>query len=715
LQRRWVLAVVLGPLCAAIAAVAAWFVVPRSRYIARAMLHVASSEPNIIFQTQEAKLNFDIYKQTQLRLLKSRSVVTSVLRKPEVCGLPIVRQQPIDPLVWLEGQIQADYTGEILNISISGSRPDGLAILVNSVVERYLEEVVNVEAKERRKRYDKLKEIYGEYQAKLQAKRETLEELAKQIGSTDKANVRLTHAFAIESRAAMEKELRQLRIDLRKAETELAVRRRYQSSSTAGSAIPDYDIHESMQKDELVRQYSAQIARLNKSLSLARSRVRNPSDPSVQGLMKELGSLTRALAAREAGLRPLIVARLLAQGHGGQDPDDSTLEERIAVLKELERTTAADVKGLAEEVGSINENSLHLEALQDEIALADVASKRVGNEVEALSVELNAPSRVRLIEPADPPRMEADKRPRMAGMAGFGAFALVLLGISWCEFRVHRIGSADEVVQGLGIRLVGTLPPLPNRTRRLLAGPDASRDPSWHARLVESIDNTRTNLLYAASSAVAPRAVMVTSAVGGEGKTSLACHLATSIARTGWKTLLIDGDLRRPAGHQLLNLPLAPGFSELVRGEVDLDDVIRPTFVGCLWMIPAGLCDDRAIQALAREDLRQLFEQLRGRFDFIMVDTPPVLPVSDALMIGRHVDAVICSVLRGVSQLPKVYAAYERLQSLGIRILGAVMAGVRNDIYDADYQYLRKAQVEAEREDGPLGRKAGASSRVKPT
>jgi capsular exopolysaccharide synthesis family protein len=171
------------------------------------------------------------------------------------------------------------------------------------------------------------------------------------------------------------------------------------------------------------------------------------------------------------------------------------------------------------------------------------------------------------------------------------------------------------------------------------------------------------------------RVVMITSAVKGEGKTSLACHLAISLARAGRRTLLIDCDLRSPTAHRLFDLPPGPGLSEVLRGEVDVADVLQPTLACGLYLIPAGRCDAHAIQALAQDPIQALFGDLRGRYDFIIVDSAPVLTVVDSLLVSQNVDAVILSILRDVSQVPKVYAAYERLAVLGIRMLGAVVNG----------------------------------------
>ncbi len=168
---------------------------------------------------------------------------------------------------------------------------------------------------------------------------------------------------------------------------------------------------------------------------------------------------------------------------------------------------------------------------------------------------------------------------------------------------------------------------------------------------------------------------MVTSATHGEGKTTVASHLASSLARAGRRTLLIDGDLRRPSAHQLFELPMHPGFSEVLLSEVELTDAVQTTTLDGLSFMAAGQWDREVLHALARDGVEGIFEKLQQEFDFVVIDSHPVLAATDSLLIGQRVDAVILSVLREVSQMPRVYAASQRLTTLGIRVLGAVVNG----------------------------------------
>jgi capsular exopolysaccharide synthesis family protein len=209
---------------------------------------------------------------------------------------------------------------------------------------------------------------------------------------------------------------------------------------------------------------------------------------------------------------------------------------------------------------------------------------------------------------------------------------------------------------------------------------------TWNNILLESVDAMRAMILHASRNE-SLQVLMVASALKGEGKTSLACHLATSLARARRRTLLIDCDLRSPAIHRTFDVLSEPGVCEVLRGEIAVADAVQPTIAQGLSIIPAGRCDTRAIQALGQGNLEMAFEELKQQYDYIIVDTAPVLPVADSLQVCQHVDAVVFSVLRDVSRVPKVQAAYERLAMLGVRMLGAVIAGTRAENYDASYAY----------------------------
>ena len=217
----------------------------------------------------------------------------------------------------------------------------------------------------------------------------------------------------------------------------------------------------------------------------------------------------------------------------------------------------------------------------------------------------------------------------------------------------------------------------------------SGQNAEWQQHLAESVDNTRTLLLYGLDGTQSVRTILVTSALSGEGKTSLSGHLAVSLARAGFKTVLVDGDMRRPSLHRVLGVPLNSGLSELLRGQATLEEVLQPTPAPGLSIIPAGIWHSRLPQVLAGNAWRDIKNSLETEFDYVIVDSPPLLPVADSLLLARHVDGVLLSLLHDVSRMGAVAAAKDRLAIVGTHILGVVINGVNNDFYGPSYPYCR--------------------------
>lgn len=684
LRRRVRLAVGLAALAAALAATAAYIVVPPAKYTAQAMLHVAAEQPRILVKTAESQSEYSSYQRTQLAMLRSRLVLGTALKRPEIAQSPTIKQQ-VEPVEWLDKQLKIDFaeSSEILRISLSGIDPVEPAKLVNAVVQAYLDEVVNVEVSQRRERADMLKEVWNRYQENLRSKRDEVRRLSMTAGSDDKQALAVLRHSEAEQLAKADAELSRTRDEMRRLRIELDVAQRSQAANqTSPVAIADV-----IARDPTVATLSSQADRARSKYDQLRRATRDAADPSVLAAAQAYEAARAMLEARRAQARPAAIEQVTLQSRTS-GPNLAALGERIEVLEGLESLQAEDVKRLMDRGRTMTQASVDLNATREEIFHADELARRIGGEVEALNLELRAPARIRLRERAETSRSKDELRQiKASGAAAVGAFALALFGVSFWEFHARRVASPDDLRLGLGVRVVGTLPLLP-KGRQL----DARRGKALQNLMIESVDSTRASLIHAGRDQPI-RVIMVGSAEGGEGKTSLACHLAASLARSGRQTLLIDCDLRRPSAHRVLDLPGEIGVSEILRGEADLGDAIMTTSATNLWFLPAGICDAEALQGLSRDEIGSLFAILRQRFDYIVVDTPPILPVADALMIGQHVDAVLFAVMRDVSRMPKVQAAYDRLASLGIRMLGAIVAGARTETYGGQYEYAAQRQA----------------------
>ncbi|MBV8266974.1 MAG: AAA family ATPase [Planctomycetaceae bacterium] len=689
LRRRWRMGFGLGLSLAAVAWAAVWYLSPQAKYTARATLHVSANPKYIIFDPKERLADYRTYQRSQVALAKSRFVLADALKKPEIVGLATIRDHPsIDD--WLSKNINIIFqdSSEVLEISLTGNHPTDLAKLVNAVLDSYMSLVVDEEQKERQARLEKLRGLWKRYRDNLHAKRKELRELSETIGSNDKLTLLIAHQAKIQHLDVAEQEQMRVKFELGKAEAELAALEAQANEADSGG-MPSAAIDERVEASPAILELKNRIQMLTNQYDRVAHVARIKSDPAVLAVSKQLDVAQRDLAACRARLRPAIAMEIRNATLKDDWANLVRLRAKINAAKMYKEAIDKDIERLRGETKIINRGSLDMSQQQDEIQIVSETARKIGAEVEAMDVELGAPSRIRVIDRAVVPIKKGKfQKVKASGSAATGTFAIVLLGVSYWEFRARRIATVGEVVHGLGLRLVGTLPALPNRSPRH----DDVKVRRWQSLLVESVDATRAMLLHA-SRVEAIRMVMVTSAVKGEGKTSLACHLAASLARAGLRTLLIDCDLRCPTAHRVLDLLPEPGLSEVLRGEVDAADVIQPALAGGLYLIPAGRCDALAIQALARDRIRALFDDLRGRYDFIVVDSAPVLPVADSLLVSQLVDAVIFSILRDVSRGPMVYAAHERLTVLGARILGTVVNGATGEFYGSDYSYAPQAVV----------------------
>ncbi|HEX6961138.1 MAG TPA: polysaccharide biosynthesis tyrosine autokinase, partial [Lacipirellula sp.] len=259
------------------------------------------------------------------------------------------------------------------------------------------------------------------------------------------------------------------------------------------------------------------------------------------------------------------------------------------------------------------------------------------------------------------------ERYSIAGIGGLAALALTCYGIALLEFRHRRLNGPTDMDEGLGIRVLGVLPSV---SLKQLGGSSLVA-----TQVAEAVDNVRATLMH--DSTTTPRqVVMITSSQTMEGNTVVAASLALSLSRAGRRTLLVDGDLRSPSLHKLFGMALEDGLSEVLRAELDLADAVRPTNNEGLYLLTAGVCSAEVIHALATDQPHAIFEKLRDQFDFVVIDAPPVLGISDSLSIGQYVDGAVLTVLRDHSQIRKVHKSVELLRSMGIRLVGAVVNGM---------------------------------------
>jgi capsular exopolysaccharide synthesis family protein len=674
LQRRWLLAAALGLLLAPAAAAAAWLLLS-AKYTAFAQLHLASVPPWVVAKnvdTPEGRSEFSTFQKTQAMRIKGRLVLSTALARDDVKRLSIVQEQN-DPIGWLEEElkVEAPDGSEIMTVSLAGTEPQEQVTLVQAVVKSYEEQVVNAERDRRANRVKELEKIYGTTDTQLRADKDALRQMANTHGTSDKEVLTQQQIGLTTDLAELKKQHAQTRFERMNAERRLtALKAQGKTVQDAPPPVSEAELGTMLDADGIAKGHQANIEKLRQIIKGFERDGSRPDEPTLVRAREQVQEEQKALDERKAALHADASKRTHSKVREDYDALLAQVQADVGALSAQEKALETEANALAEKAKTIGTSSTELEMLRAKIDREKKYADKVWDDVELLKAEVKSPPRVTLLQEAALQKKDIKRQVLATAAAPLAVLVLVALAVAMLEFRARRIRSAEEVAVGLGIRVVGAVPQL----RR-------QGDAGQQDGVVESIDAIRTLLLHDAN-VEAARVVMVTSAAPGEGKTTLACSLADSLARAGRKTLLIDCDLRTPAAHQMFELPLQPGFSEILLGEIDAADAIQKTPVPGLAVVTAGQWDREVLRALAREGTQEIFEKLKEEYEFIVVDSHPVLTATDSLLLGQHVDAVLLSVLRDVSRTPHVYTASQRLATLNVRVLGAVVNGAAaDDVY----------------------------------
>ncbi len=185
------------------------------------------------------------------------------------------------------------------------------------------------------------------------------------------------------------------------------------------------------------------------------------------------------------------------------------------------------------------------------------------------------------------------------------------------------------------------------------------------------------------------RSFLVTSANRGEGKSTVASHLAITVARfRGKKSLVVDADLRRPRLHQVFDVPKEPGLYECLTGEIDPMEAVKDTPIENLKVIPAGRRVKSPAHLFEGEIMTEIFEKIKFYYDIIIVDSAPIIPVSDPMLISSVVDGVILVLLAGMTPRNVSLRAKNILLDADANLLGVVVNNLSEVLpYYYDYQY----------------------------
>jgi polysaccharide biosynthesis transport protein len=381
-------------------------------------------------------------------------------------------------------------------------------------------------------------------------------------------------------------------------------------------------------------------------------------------------------------------------------------EYRTAVQREkLLAQALADQKNQA---NSFNQNSIQYNILKRQVEtdkqLYDGLLQRMK---EAGVAGLLKSNNIHVVDPARP--SQTPYKPNKAMNLSLGLAIGLLLGLGLAFFFEHMDSSVktpDDVDKFIKLPSLGVIPSaaslLQSSRRKLIAVPggnaskEAAHDSSVElityqdtkSLISEAYRNLRTSVLLSSGSGHPPKTLLVTSSQAGEGKTTTAINIAITLSQTGGKVVLLDCDMRNPRVHRIMGVENTAGMSTYLSGNSDLSTLIQQTDIPNLFIVSAGRIPPNPAELLGSSRMKQGIALLDEYFEHIVIDSPPVLSVTDARILGSMVDGVVLVIKGGETPKEAVQRTKRLLQEVHAHVIGTLLNNV--DVRSADYYYYSK-------------------------
>ena len=647
LRRRWRVALLVTLMSGAASCSGVWLLMP-PHYAVGATILVDPIQREILFRDADTDISrvYRQYLNTQARILASPALIASTLNAPGIGSLPSLRDLA-DPVADIRSRLEIEQVRgtQLMQVTLTGKDAGDMAVIVNALTKAYL---VAHENKKRQRDDRQLKSLHEQEEGLLlsiETQSFLLREMSIQGSSA-----------AIDEWVA---ELRRTVTAARNTREVAAVKLAALDSMEDPEALVHGDhrgFGSYLPSDGEWTALRQSIRALETAHLDDRRLGRGASHPDVLDRPDRITAMRAQLARRESELREQYVVSLRL----GIDAERFDAEITVRVLEE-------ELDRLGKRQSDAAHQVVELDDIRHERDRLEGALARVREKIWNVEVEQNRVPRVTIDARAVAPKTpNIDKRPKYLAAA---LFASLLLGAVTALLRNQydtSVREPGEVPSRLGMPLLGSVAYIPNADAITLGDDE---------RMSEPMRGISTALLASAGNG-RMHSRLVTSPTAGSGKSSLAVSLARNVARTGRRVLLVDADNAGQGVTRVFDLTGHLGLAEFLRGDCRSDEVLASGDVPGLQILPAGQRDDRfgdlLVQRRAQERARALFQS----FDEVIVDSPPVLGSSHALVLATLVDEVVLVLRAGKSTREQAQAARHYLATVGGKVVGVILNAV---------------------------------------
>jgi polysaccharide biosynthesis transport protein len=676
---RWPVMLAVFLVCAIPAAILAWILVP-AQYTAVATLRFLSVQPQVITDSRILTEPWDKYVNTQVNMLMDNDVLGRALNEPKVRGLPVVQAQDA-PLEFLKAKVSARLQPgtELVRVMCTLPERDATKTIVDTVVAVYLDMARKAESELGGNRMGTLLRTEQQLTSELDMLSTRIYERQRELGvpllpflpnPTQSETQMFQEAINDADRELM---AARSRSDAAKRALDLAEVETAKYAQDPSGPIYSFGIEQAVAMDPRVVSLRSGVTALQSELVI-KGQNATERNPQLQADRKRLTTLEGRLAQVERDARgDALKSFKFSKEHEFRDA-----EEVAARAQQLRDDYMARLDEHRKDMRLATETFTDYDELRRKRDEKQKQLDIVTAEINTIRIESSAPGRVQSASQAVvPPNPQHGKRFQYMLLGIMASAGLSVTFGLWRELMDQQVRSPQDIQSVTAIPIVATIPHvsedrLPDKTHSPLLIMDHPNSPT-----ADEFRRILVRLLYPVGGAAEINSCLVTSPTRGDGKTSMACNLATALAEADRRVLLLDISFREASVEKCFGLEEAPGLCDILCGSGTLLEYIRPTPVPNLHLLGPGFGDGDLAGRLASRELLELLEEAEHEFDHVIIDSPPSLLMADARLLAPVVDGVIVVVGAGVSTLGMIRRCLRELDQAGATVIGIALNKLR--------------------------------------
>lgn len=644
--------------------------------------------------------NYQDYLATHMELIRSPLIVRRAIQKPEVQNLPVFASQGADPMGAIISSLSVsrgakdsmgNYTN-ILHLSCRGPDAEYCGVVLKAVIDGYtefLEETYRNVSDDTAKLIMQARDILDKDLAKKKADyyafRKSSDLLRK---GKESISIHRERLLNIESkRAALH--LRRAELQGKLTAIEKAIKN---GNHNLLAALLDQRTSESFGARSPASTLEDQLYPLlvqQKTLE----ELYGPDHPQVIDVRNKI-DLTRKLHARstvEAGKEENPAS---AGVWGPVGLYKESLKRDLGDIDEQEQFLSSLFTQEEEKARKQFHDESRDEDFQSDIANTQALYNDIIKKLDQVNLIKDSGGYAVQIVSAPGPGERVDPNLMLAVTIGMLFGSVAGLGLAYLvDLADQSFRTPEEIRHRLGLPVIGHIPMLSPEAKGDRHEIDGEvLDPILYSLFeptspeAEAFRGVRTSL-YFSTRGEGHQVIQVTSPDKADGKTTLAANLAISMAQSGKRIILIDADFRRPCLHKLFGLTATVGLASVIAEGTELKDAIQESAASGLSVLPCGPLPPNPADLLTSPRLKEVLDVLREQYDFVIIDTPPLLAVTDPMVVAPRVDGVLLTIRLSKNGRPHAERAKEILGSLGAKILGVVVNGVERGTGYSAYRY----------------------------